>query len=805
MVKLQRLTSAPGVSLYDLVDEEYKRKAKSYDVPAPRLLVASSAQTQSICTRSDIVSPSFEKLLQQGIGAAMSRTALAGIIDQSLGDATSADLLFILRGGLNFDPKVGLRQLGISPVEHYLSSQRQRVRKRSGEDDWRIVDAGYKKMFEKETTPRAVNLVFGDIVASGRSLEQGIDVFFKEMQVRESWLRSLTFFTIGGDQTQEKILEKLGEYRSLLGEGFQAQIVYLEGRFGLATKKTPLLIKNTGTDLLAYHEGAIITPGFALALFAKPEYVLEGCVIYDGGKRRSAQGAHFNEVTGYWKKLQQRARKEGLTLHDAINERYPILDVDSVEELLRRHHHWQGVERSVLEEILDIKNFRLSPLPDTAAALDELCQSRLSLLEEKKSAPRRRVTRGHNPSHHLGLTAEFFEDVRTVLFAGEAARVDAIYAAMDGQEGRIKTGRGMPVVRGYMLLHHEGKYHRVPLVAITSGMGGGSVDITDLEVLQKLVLESERGKFREELDHVQRMILQANPGKTVNLIRVGTCGTHQHDFVHGGDLIIADKVYGPFGFVEDVIATEHTNPDYHFELSLLQRLDRLISYDLENGNRERSYLPETLARDLLMLSQAAPLLKQQPQNERASKIYSLLWLQLENKTVTREQKTAHLDAVRTLMARMEVIEVPSCDPEIVRYSLTASKDATLLGGGKIYRGGVFSKQTLSSEAWDAFDMKPDAQRSVILDYRQKVLQDLGVYASDMELAMMTAQAYRANQEGHHVRVGGIMAVVNNPRDPSRSVNPLFADDMTIARAVRGAIEIGLRVSGEIYRREVLKG
>ncbi len=804
MVKLQRLTSAPGVSLYDLVDEGYQKRAKSLGVPAPRLLVASSAQTQSICTRSDIVSPSFEKLLQQGIGAAMSRTVLAGIIDRGLGDATSADLLFILRGGLNFDAKVGLRQLGIAPIEHYLSSQRQRVRKRTGEDDWRIVDADYKKMFEREISPRAANLVFGDIVASGRSLEQGIDVFFREMRTRKNSLQSLTFFTIGGDQTQEKILEKLRKYRSLLGEGFQAQIVYLEGRFGLATKKTPLQLKNTGTDLLAYHEGAVITPEFALALFARPEYVLECCVIYDGGKRRSAQKAHFDEVAGYWKELQQRAQSDGLTLHVAINERYPILGIDSVEKLLRRHPYWKGVEKSVLEEILNVKRCRLDALPDTAVALDELCQSRLSLLEEKKNAPRRRVTRGHNHSHHLGLTAEFFEDVRTVLFAGEAARVDAIYAAMDGQEGRIKTGRGMPVVRGYMLLHQGGKFHRVPLVAITSGMGGGSVDITGMEVLQKVVLESERGKFKEELDHVQRIILQANPGKTVNLIRVGTCGTHQHDFVHGGDLIIADKVYGPFGFVDDVIATEHTNPDYHFELSLLQRLERLISYDLDNERGENSYLSEILARDLQILSQAAPFLKPQPQNERASQIYSLLELQLKNKAATRKQKTAHLDAVRTLMAKMEVMEVPSCDSEIVRYSLTASKDATLLGSGRIYRGGVFSKQTLSSECWDAFDMKPDPQRGVILDYRQKVLRDLGVYASEMELAMMTAQAYRANQEGHHVRVGGIMAVVNNPRDPSRSVNPLFADDMTIARAVRGAIEIGLRVSGEIYKKEVLK-
>jgi len=139
------------------------------------LYVAHSSQTAAVCTNYLLVSPYFEKNLQTGMGAIISHTSLGRIISESLGDATYADLVFIMRGGLNFDVREGLAEIGIRPTDHYLASQRKRVKRKGREDDWTIQCERWRKMFEHDDTPRQVNGILGDIVATGTSLEHGLE------------------------------------------------------------------------------------------------------------------------------------------------------------------------------------------------------------------------------------------------------------------------------------------------------------------------------------------------------------------------------------------------------------------------------------------------------------------------------------------------------------------------------------------------------------------------------------------------------------------------------------------------------
>jgi hypothetical protein len=69
----------------------------------------------------------------------------------------------------------------------------------------------------------------------------------------------------------------------------------------------------------------------------------------------------------------------------------------------------------------------------------------------------------------------------------------------------------------------------------------------------------------------------------------------------------------------------------------------------------------------------------------------------------------------------------------------------------------------------------------------------------MEQAMLSSLGHLARIQGYDVKVGGIMAVVNNPRDPSQCVNPLFANDDVINATVDRALTLGLETAVERYK------
>ncbi|MBI4453340.1 hypothetical protein HY636_01735 [Candidatus Woesearchaeota archaeon] len=833
---LRVISRTPGVSLYELVSDEKdvedvkntkqeKPRTEKNDTLDPRIkrYIVSTSQTQQITTQSDIVSPEFEGMLQQGIGSAISRSGLREIIEQTLvAGRNFADVLFILRGGLNFDPTSGLGEIGIRTIEHYLSSQRKRIpnAQNTESDDWAIVLDGYKKLFEAEKEPRSVDLFFGDIVATGTSLQHGLINFLSEMKQRGYTLNSLNFFSIGVNKTEEIIAELFGkeEFNDVFAANLRANVLYMEGRFGLAKKTSPVKIKIPDTDFLTYHEDALTTPEFVRELLTRPEYVLESCVIYDGGKRRSAFRGHLKEVAESWEQLKKLAQG-GFALQDAINERYPLGNVSTVQEWREIHSAWKEIEDSIIQDLIKQKDFLFAGCPNTSKALEELCERRIREINAKTGGvssvveitgkkhepasdaitPSAATSTGttsnatvfttaqteplkivSKPTHHLGMTTEFIEnnEPTTILISGEPDRTNRLYRMLDIMTRHVKTGRGLPIGKGYLIRIIDGKEYKIPIAVATSGMGFGSTEITTMEIVDTYI--NAKNAFKNLFAQIERSA-KANPGMPLNLIRIGTCGSHNKK-VYGGDLIVATETYCPFGSVSDLIETPHDTAANHLRLGALLILENLVDCVLELNSTGAATSVRSRIRSIFHNS---PL--DNAYNKFAAHTADLI--------------KYFSDSLDYKLSEAEIVKSYLCDSEIRNCILTAVERLGF-DEDKFHVGPVFSKTTLFSEAYQAFQIEPEGVRKKRLITRGKVMHDT-VYGSEMEIALMSAVAHLAKLKGYDVRVGGIMAVVNNPRDPSRSENPLFADTMTISMAVDRAILLGLEGAVEVYKQQYL--
>ncbi len=340
------------------------------DQPNLRTYIASTPETREICTRSEIFSPEFEYFLQKGIRKIITQTKLKDIILQNMNKLINADVLDILRGGSNFDPRSGLYRLGLRATRHVLSSQR----KQNEDGSWTVTDDSYCKIFAEEVQPkREVHLFFGDIVATGKSLEAGLSKFLQRVKEKDYTLKSVFFFTIGGKQSEEILEKLLKDY-----EGVDIHVVYIEARFGIATWETPIKIKKEGTDLLVYWENALPSPEYVLELLKKPEFLLEKCAIYDGGKRANSWEAHLLEVKKYWEQLNE----SGNILFEAINERMPILNVKNTEELMNMFPGWKSIDCDLKAEIISSIDKIKKDFSDTNESFKKICSERIDMLQK---------------------------------------------------------------------------------------------------------------------------------------------------------------------------------------------------------------------------------------------------------------------------------------------------------------------------------------------------------------------------------------------------------------------------------------
>ena len=346
---------------------------EAHDVPGRTTgYLLTTPQGRAICNRPELIGCEYTNAMRvalaQGLRHAPFRAELEATPEHEV------CVLTFLRGGLNFDLRGALHDAyGFNRhCAAFMSSQRSR----RSDGEWQVREDNYRKL---DIPERAVVLV-GDVVATGVTVTNGLNVLLDHLRSLGSSLRRLIFFTIGCARLDE-VLAAFDARAHAEFPGYEGSTaIYLEGRFALVDEHTPLRIGICGTDLVRNGD-ALLTPELEASQWDCVSYPLERCTIYDAGSRAFDTATYLRDVREYWTELRALAR-EGLTLTEAVQERWPDEHYTSFVRLLERHApYWHGVAPAELAQLHTRYEERWSGRPGgDASALEAVCDQRLAAL-----------------------------------------------------------------------------------------------------------------------------------------------------------------------------------------------------------------------------------------------------------------------------------------------------------------------------------------------------------------------------------------------------------------------------------------
>jgi len=292
MDKLLKIKSSSKAVAYEISP---RQKIKRYVVSTPF--------TRSILNKPEIIGFDYIKNMRAGVLETLKLFRQF----EKYGDK-NISVLHFLRGGLNFglfnmlNSAYGFNRMSAS----FITSQRYKKRA-----DWFIKDDQYRKF----SIPDDAVIFIGDVLATGTTLDNGLEILRKQCLSEDKNIRRIVMFTIGCRRAEE-ILEK---YHDIFRKNFDYEetiIIYFEGRFVVPQNKNDFTICLPGTDLVK--KNALLTCEFAKSQSEKVTYPLERCVVYDVGARAYDCMTHLDDVIDYWRKLSH----TGMTLKEIYEERW---------------------------------------------------------------------------------------------------------------------------------------------------------------------------------------------------------------------------------------------------------------------------------------------------------------------------------------------------------------------------------------------------------------------------------------------------------------------------------------------------
>ncbi len=305
MPQLTPVSKSPECSLYSIAGSSNQA-----------CFIASTPGSRSICNDPFLTGIRYTRALRESCARVLSAMQQAGLLAL---EEEKTNVFHILRGGLNFGLREALAD-ALGFVNHgsaFISAQRAK----SGGDseNWVITESSYRKLALRG----AVQIVLGDVVATGTSLEHALKLVVESAQSSGAEIEKIIFFTIGSGRSSEILNELDGECRLRFSKYQGATVIYLEGVFQTARKETPLRIKIDGTDLI--RREALMAPEFIESQYEAPSYPIERCTIYDAGSRAFDPCGYFEDVREYWQRCFELAQ-DGLSYEDLLKERFPLLD-----------------------------------------------------------------------------------------------------------------------------------------------------------------------------------------------------------------------------------------------------------------------------------------------------------------------------------------------------------------------------------------------------------------------------------------------------------------------------------------------
>ena len=334
-------------------------------------LVASTPHTRKILREPEVRSVEFQYLLSQGLHSIIKsllvsqKTQVASFLQSQ-----PVDVLYILRGGLNFDLHTNLHDVTKTlPEVSFLSSQR--IINAQG---FSIQEASYQKWSIQDDAL----LCIGDISATATTILHALSHVMRRYNQQHKKPRWLLFVTIGASD----VLDTMRAYQDTLQQMWGPQcgmtIVFIEQALSLYKGDTALEgIHLPHTDF--FRKGYLSAPEFEYDSLSHPFSFLEQCAIYDGGSRAFEPRSYMEELHDYWKRLLDHAGT--LPMDVLLRLKSNLLDYERpYDEWIQRGEGWHISEQR-LHELYAKGQDALDFLH--AHSLRELCEQRLHSIEQQ--------------------------------------------------------------------------------------------------------------------------------------------------------------------------------------------------------------------------------------------------------------------------------------------------------------------------------------------------------------------------------------------------------------------------------------
>lgn len=308
MTVLKKLVGKPDLSLYE---------CEAVSSQGTRAFVVSTPETRAITNDPFVTGFRYTQTLAAACARSLSALEEAGRWE---GKESPTKVLHILRGGLNFGLRDALATAFRWNQHGSLFVSAQRARSVQDPRAWHITEKDYQKLDLGQRN----EIVFGDVVATGTSLEYALSELARCALKQHSSIERVTFFTIGGIRALD-ILNALHTDETWQRVGLiSSQVVFFEGIFAVANDASPLRIKIDGTDLL--RRDSVLAPEFIESQYSDASYPLERCTIYDAGSRAFDQSEYMGDVRDYWEQVRQLA-EAGASFEQLLAERMPELTI----------------------------------------------------------------------------------------------------------------------------------------------------------------------------------------------------------------------------------------------------------------------------------------------------------------------------------------------------------------------------------------------------------------------------------------------------------------------------------------------
>jgi hypothetical protein len=338
--------------------------------------VVSTPETRELCNRPELAGWEYTHRLQRGVARAVAAAPFRAELEAVPEDRVC--VLNFLRGGLNFGLREALHDaLGLNRHSSvFMSSQRSRAE----DGRWQVREDMYRKL----RIPKGAFMLAGDVVATGITVEHGLEVIFEHLLAIGSSIRSLAFFTIGCHKLEKRLNEFDARCREAFPDYERTHAVYFEGKLRLVDSHTGLRIGLPGTDLI--RRDALLAPEFEASQWERASYPLERCAIYDAGTRAFDVPTYAEDVLGYWAAVRELAAG-GLTLAEALEERWPRTGYATRGQFFEaRRALWRGLDDDALLAVYERYETRWPEHPEGgghgAEALLALCDERLLALHD---------------------------------------------------------------------------------------------------------------------------------------------------------------------------------------------------------------------------------------------------------------------------------------------------------------------------------------------------------------------------------------------------------------------------------------